>query len=270
MEAVKNRLGSSSGDIGEDVPSSMGETARAIYNESGLTGFYNGVSFSCVSSFTEKFIYFQGYNFLRQVLVPSGRELTIPEALGVGAMADWFHLPFTVPLETILVQINKESKGRPAVQLIRETLASPSGVWSYYKALPACIILCVKPAIQYAIFDRLKAMLLLKKSAGAAALSALEAFVLGALARAVATVLTFPYARAKLIKQGNPTGDTGILGTMLQVLGKDGPSALYVGLAPDLIRGVFSSALMLMCKEKIQEIIKGVLLAHHKKIALPV
>ena len=42
----------------------------------------------------------------------------------------------------------KESKGRPAVQLIRETLASPSGVWSYYKALPACIILCVKPAIQ--------------------------------------------------------------------------------------------------------------------------
>lgn len=67
-------------------------------------------------------------------------------------------------------------------------------------------MLCLRPAIQFAVFERLKALKLAarKKTSGATSnlgLSALEAFVLGALARAVATVAVYPYTRAKVMAQ---------------------------------------------------------------------
>ena len=52
--------------------------------------------------------------------------------------------------------------------------------------------LCCQPAIQFVLFERMK---------GSAALSASHAFFLGAVARAVAVLCTFPFTRARTLIQ---------------------------------------------------------------------
>ena len=72
-------------------------------------------------------------------------------------------------------------------------------------------MLCFKPAIQYTIYEYVKKMVLAGRSVGRKQrgeathaeqnLSAVEVFLLGMLARAVSTVVCFPYTRAKVMMQ---------------------------------------------------------------------
>jgi len=88
-------------------------------------------------------------------------------------------------------------------------------------------------------------------------LSALEAFLLGIVARTLATVLVFPYLRAKVMLQAKGSGDAkdakkiSIPAMLLKMYNDGGLTSLFQGLGPELTRGVFSAALMLMVKEKI-------------------
>ena len=66
-----------------------------------------------------------------------------------------------------------------------------------YKGWQAYFALSFKPSIQYAVFEQFKTFIL----SGRSELSALEAFLGGALGRSVATIITFPYTRAKILKQ---------------------------------------------------------------------
>lgn len=108
-----------------------------------------------------------------------------------------------------------------------------------------------------------------------------QAFVLGAIARSVATLLLFPYIRAKVLVQtkkkqvvsGQAASQDGIVSTLQRVYKEEGALSLYRGLGPELtkarfvlangcwsmahlllllLQGALSSAFMLMVKEKIQ------------------
>lgn len=80
------------------------------------------------------------------------------------------------------------------------------GVAAFYRGLAASVLLCVNPAIYNTVFDQLKARLLARiqaRSGGrrVVALSTLQAFALGVIAKAIATLLTYPYIRAKMVMQ---------------------------------------------------------------------
>ena len=80
------------------------------------------------------------------------------------------------------------------------------GVAAFYRGLAASVLLCVNPAIYNTVFDQLKARLLARieaRSGGrrVVALSTVQAFVLGVIAKAIATLLTYPYIRAKMVMQ---------------------------------------------------------------------
>lgn len=85
-------------------------------------------------------------------------------------------------------------------------------------------------------------------------LSAAEAFFLGMFARIVATMLTYPYLRAKVLLQstyGNAKVKPTIPQMIAEQLSKGGFWGMYQGIGPELTRGVFSAALMMMVKERI-------------------
>ncbi|CEG40965.1 mitochondrial carrier family [Plasmopara halstedii] len=145
-----------------------------------------------------------------------------------------------------------------------------SGHWLPQRAVPSANHNANAATIQYTIFERLKSIYLRKYDVASQTLGALEAFVLGALARSIATLTLFPYIRAKVLMQVNKTqiaatqlirnqtdtcaesGKETIMSTLLRVYSEEGPLALYRGLGPEITRGALSSALMLMIKEKIQ------------------
>jgi adenine nucleotide transporter 17 len=65
-----------------------------------------------------------------------------------------------------------------------------SGLW---KGLNASLILCINPAITYGVFEKLKSIVLRDKKT----LSAWDAFVVGALAKALATIITCKQSMAQ-------------------------------------------------------------------------
>lgn len=62
-----------------------------------------------------------------------------------------------------------------------------SGLW---KGLRASLVLCVNPAITYGCFEKLKRMLLARRNNGLNSLTPLDAFILGAISKTLATVVT--------------------------------------------------------------------------------
>ncbi|EEY56593.1 Mitochondrial Carrier (MC) Family [Phytophthora infestans T30-4] len=208
-----------------------------------IKSLYKGIQYKALESSTSKFMYFYAYTMLAQMVAPKdGKPIGTIIDLGIGYLSELCHLPITMPMELVGTRMQTGSESGSILQILR-SIVKESGIGGLYKGLGAYFVLCLQPAIQYTVFERLKGVYLRKFKQASQALGALEAFVLGAIARSFATLVLFPYIRAK---------KETIASTLQRVYTEEGPLALYRGLGPELTRGALSSALMLMIKEKIQ------------------
>lgn len=142
-------------------------------------------------------------------------------------------------------------------------------------------MLTINPAIQFMIFDKLKqwwapnAVLKtppksVKRSRlphGAdkdvpvkppAKMSSAATFIIGALAKIVATLVTYPYVLARVRMQVSRKRKTTFQ-VLAQVLRKSGVRGLYSGLQAQLVKSVLFSALLFMAKEKISHFTRALL-----------
>ncbi|KAF1327906.1 hypothetical protein FI667_g7223, partial [Globisporangium splendens] len=239
-----------------------------------VKSLYQGIQYKTAESSVSKFLYFYAYTMLAQMVAPKdGKPINTATNLLVGYVSEFTHLPVTLPMEVIATRLQTASKGSGSggiLQIVRSVLEE-SGVKGFYKGFQAYFVLCLQPAIQYTVFERVKEMYLRRFKQAAQSLGALEAFVLGAIARSIATLLLFPYIRAKVIVQSKkklavkaaapgdlekqqPSAEApeGIVATLQRVYKEEGALSLYRGLGPELTKGALSSAFMLMIKEKIQ------------------
>ena len=181
----------------------------------------------------------------------------------IGYISEGAHLPLTLPIEAATVRIQTAGANESALDVVKATLAEGK----YYSALPAYVALCIKPAIQDTVFDRIKAW----ASGGSGILTALQSFVIGAIARTISTAIMYPYIRAKVLIQSRrkrvngaednqekrSAGKISISGMILNVMQEQGPLAIFKGLDAELTRGVLSAALMLMVKERIFAVVRS-------------
>jgi len=245
------------------LPPSMVQFAVQLYEKEGIRVFFSGVEASAFQSMCEKALYFFAYTAMKSSysLLSGSDHIGTGTNLTIGYLSEWAHLPFTLPLDCLstAIQTNKDPTKGPMQILLN--MLSEKGVGGMYKGVQAYWVLCVKPALQYTVFEQVKAIMVAgrqKKSLGAA-----ESFLLGMVARTISTLLVFPYLRAKVLLQtqgdDEPDGPAGqpktnsipvMLSRMYQ---KGGLSALYRGIGPELTRGVLSSALMLMIKEQLAQ-----------------
>lgn len=191
-------------------------------------------------------------------------------------MAEFAHLPVTLPIDCVTTAIQTDDKNRGAFVLLGNIL-SQKGIGGFYKGIEAYTVLCLKPAIQYTVYEQVKKIVLATRRVNAAAassaagrannivdesLSAAEAFFLGMVARVVATMLTYPYLRAKVMLQST-YGNAKVKPTIPQMISEQysegGVWGLYQGIGPELTRGVFSAALMMMVKERIGVMVRALI-----------
>jgi hypothetical protein len=95
---------------------SMIDYARNLYKSQGIDVFFAGVETSAFQSATEKALYFFAYTGLKSIYrsLNGGAAPRTLASLILGSMAEWAHLPFTLPLDcwTTAIQTNKDpSKG---------------------------------------------------------------------------------------------------------------------------------------------------------------
>eukprot|EP00644_Phytophthora_capsici_P008397 jgi/Phyca11/547802/estExt2_Genewise1Plus.C_PHYCAscaffold_260319 len=262
LDTFKTRIQSGASLLPEDDDPSVPKKNKQL---ALIKSLYQGIQYKAAESSTSKFLYFYAYTMLAQMVAPKdGKPIGTITDLGIGYLSELCHLPITMPMELVGTRMQTGSESGSILEILR-SIVKESGVGGLYKGLGAYFVLCLQPAIQYTVFERLKGMYLRKFKQASQALGALEAFVLGAIARSIATLVLFPYIRAKVLMQANkkkqtaegqldnaePKKDT-IASTLQRVYTEEGALALYRGLGPELTRGALSSALMLMIKEKIQ------------------
>lgn len=287
----------------------MWVTCWLIYRAEGVEGLFAGLSSKMVHTYLSNFAYFYWFSFLKQAAERhSGKPIGTGMSLAMGSLAGALNMTMTLPLEMIntraqiLPSDSEDEEGESASveaidkkqapathrkgmwELAREIYAE-DGMLSFWKGFIPSLVLVTNPSINFTIFDKLKLRVQTTKmlATGAsrlASLTAWEAFVIAAVAKAIATLITYPVIRAKVLMQaqkkhiesGSPSAhphhhaDMG--NSMLQVLKRigelEGPSGYFKGCSAQLFNTVLKSALLVMTKEQITKYTMRVLYALRK------
>ncbi|KAI0696318.1 adenine nucleotide transporter [Cerioporus squamosus] len=151
----------------------------------------------------------------------------------------------------------------------REIIAE-EGVTGLWLGLKPGLVLTVNPAITYGMYERVKSLMLAARGEtnANAKLSPWMAFTVGALSKALATVVTYPYIMAKVRIQARSADHhplphhnkphhksghhVGALTVLARVWRRNGFLGWYQGMSAQLIKAVVTQALLFMSKDQFE------------------
>ncbi|KAK8508911.1 hypothetical protein V6N13_090857 [Hibiscus sabdariffa] len=235
-----------------------------------VLSLYQGLGTKNLQSFIAQFIYFYGYSYFKRLyLEKSGSKSIGTKAnLILAAAAGACTAIVTQPLDTASSRMQTSAFGK--AKGLWKTL-SEGTLSDAFDGLGISLLLTSNPSIQFTVFDHLKQRLLAQKlkeadhGSSPVVLSAFTAFLLGAVSKSIATVLTYPAIRCKVMiqaadpdddnddqtKRAQPKPRKTVLGVVRAIWKREGFSGFFKGLEAQITKTVLSSALLLMIKEKI-------------------
>jgi len=255
LDTIKTHLNKGLDPEGKPIHSVDDVLQRVVFRDGysvrNLFSLYAGVRAKMLMSMLQKFLYFYIYNFLK-TRVARGKSLSIISNLVVGYISALLAVGVLTPLEVAQTQQQLNPQNKRSITQILSQLYHTEGLAGFYKGFATNVILCVNPSIEYTVFDQMRKSMLTKKMK--TNLSDTEAFWLGAFAKAVATVLTFPHVRAKVLQQSGVAkwkymDSSSILAKLLVT---EGFTSLFAGMKTQLVKNVIASAIMLSLKERIE------------------
>ncbi|KAI9185559.1 hypothetical protein LWI28_008381 [Acer negundo] len=232
-----------------------------------VVSLYQGLGTKNLQSFISQFVYFYGYSYFKRLYTEKSGSKSIGTSanLVIAAAAGACTAIVTQPLDTASSRMQTTAFGKS--KGLWKTLTE--GTWGdAFDGLGISLLLTSNPAIQYTVFDQLKRRLLKEKQdeagkgASPVALSALTAFVLGAVSKSIATFLTYPAIRCKVMIQAadpnedetekaRPRARKTLPGVAHAIFKREGILGFFKGLHAQILKTVLSSALLLMIKEKL-------------------
>jgi hypothetical protein len=128
-------------------------------------------------------------------------------------------------------------------------------VAALWKGLGPSLLLCANPAINYTVFDSLKARYITMPQGSATGnrnnhnLTMAEAFLLGLFSKFVATMATYPLIRAKVMLM--VTNQASMTDCLRDAYRSKGLTGLYEGCTLQLLHTMLKSALLMTVRERI-------------------
>ncbi|ROT38859.1 peroxisomal adenine nucleotide transporter 1 [Sodiomyces alkalinus F11] len=251
-----------------DPPSSLGEEMHytstwdaisKIVAEEGLSGLYAGMNASLVGVASTNFAYFYWYSIVRTLYVKTSKVAGPPSTfveLSLGATAGAIAQLFTIPVAVVTTrqQTQHKCERKGFFETAREVIDGDDGFFGLWRGLKASLVLVVNPAITYGAYERLKDSLF----PGKKNLRPWEAFVLGSMSKALATIVTQPLIVAKVglqsrpprERQGRPFSTFGEV--MKFIVDREGPSGLFKGIGPQILKGLLVQGILMMSKERME------------------
>merc|ERR1712157_166000 len=144
--------------------------------------------------------------------------------------------------------------GKGMLATAKEVIDGEDGWSGLWRGMKASLVLVVNPAITYGAYQRLKDVLYPNK----VNLRPHEAFLLGALSKAMATIATQPLIVAKVglqsrpppARQGKPF--KSFVEVMAYIVEHEGPLSLFKGIGPQLMKGLMVQGILMMTKERTE------------------
>ncbi|KAM1549430.1 hypothetical protein FF1_010411 [Malus domestica] len=248
-----------------------------------VLSLYQGLETKNLQSFIAQFVYFYGYSYFKRLYVETSgvKSIGTRANLVLAAAAGACTAILTQPLDTASSRMQTSAFGKS--KGLWKTLTDGSWI-DAFDGLGISLLLTANPAIQYTVFDQLKLRLLKGKDksgkgSSPEALSAFTAFVLGAVSKTVATVLTYPAIRCKVMiqaadeddgktKNPRPKSSKTIPAVLCAIWKREGILGFFKGLHAQILKTVLSSALLLMIKEKISATTWVLLLSIRRSLLL--
>ncbi|PPR02615.1 hypothetical protein CVT24_002186 [Panaeolus cyanescens] len=291
IQALPSEKGKSKDDL------SMLSVILRIYAKEGILGLYRGFGATMLNTFSMQYAYFFFYSFVRSSYIkrltsklPPGSTLpplsTAAELL-LGALAGALAQIFTIPVSVIATrqQVGKPEKSQTPVAPAEEyddsflgvarEIIEEEGVTGLWLGIKPGLVLTVNPAITYGAFERVKSLVLLARGGASTKMGPWLSFVIGALSKTLATVVTYPYIMAKVRIQARSADvedakechaelpkphkyhhehskHVGALDILARVWKREGFVGWYQGMQAQIIKAVLSQALLFMSKEQFE------------------
>lgn len=249
----------------------------AELHASGVRKLWHGASSRIFEQACTKFSYFYFYSLMKvwfERKFTNGAKLGTVLNLVVGYLAAIANNGFTLPLQVVSTRIMVSKKTAGGIFTEGADILRDSGISGLYRGWRPSVVLCINPAISFAAFEQLKLRLLRRRGLHvSSSISSFDAFILGAVAKAVATVVTFPFIRVKTMMQvQNDENDNSLsddydgdlkinsdkkslMQMFTSIWYKEGFHGLYVGVYPQLLKGVIAAAVLFSAKERIFELV---------------
>lgn len=224
---------------------------KRVTSEEGVFALYSGLKASLIGIAASNTVYFYWYSYLREHALAQRKELSSLENLGISSLAGVINVISTLPIWVVNTRMQLDTTKSLKEQLY--TVYKEEGIRGFYKGLIPSLILVSNPAVQFMVFERLKSITL--KRTSRKRLSATDAFLLGAVAKLVATLVTFPYLLVKSRLQAKGTQGVvkyaGFVDAVTKILKAEGPMGFYKGITSKIVQTVLGAAFMFWTKEKV-------------------
>ncbi|XP_017272150.1 peroxisomal membrane protein PMP34 [Kryptolebias marmoratus] len=256
-----------------------------IVKEEGLLAPYRGWFPVICSLCCSNFVYFYCFHCVKAGWL-KGKQSTPSTDLIIGIAAGVVNVLVTTPLWVVNTRLKLQGSKfynadiRPTsysgildalVQITRQ-----EGVGALWNGTFPSLLLVLNPAIQFMIYEGLKRQL---RRGAPRELSSLEVFVIGAVAKAVATTVTYPLQTIQSILRfgqfNAPADKSKVLSSLRTIKSllvnrarKHGVLGLFKGLEAKLLQTVLTAALMFLLYEKITSCtfkVMGLSNSHYKK-----
>eukprot|EP01123_Difflugia_compressa_P000278 TRINITY_DN10365_c0_g1_i1.p1 TRINITY_DN10365_c0_g1~~TRINITY_DN10365_c0_g1_i1.p1 ORF type:complete len:323 (+),score=36.96 TRINITY_DN10365_c0_g1_i1:49-1017(+) len=273
-----------------------GTSILKIISEEGIDALYRGLRATLISLYASNFVFFYANNLFK-VLVKRAtkQEITVLQNLAIASLAGVVNVLMTCPLwvanTRLKIQSNKDKSAHIYKGLVHciGKIAQDEGISTLWSGVVASLILVSNPTINHVMYDKVKSIFMKRAELlGRKNLSPLEIFVAGAIAKALATILTYPIQLAQSRQRSghghgrgappkkdpskagsNDGGSTNAARTapqyknmfdvLYQVYTKDGPAGLFAGIEAKLLQTVLMAAFHFLCYEQIKNFIFQIL-----------
>ncbi|XP_033121534.1 peroxisomal membrane protein PMP34-like [Anneissia japonica] len=236
-----------------------------ILKQEGYTSLYKGwfpvISSLCCSNF----VYFYCFQGLQAKYVQTLPQHKAFKDLIFGIIAGVLNVLVTTPMWVVNTRLklqgvkfkseisNKPSYYKGILDAFKKIIKD-EGFWSLWNGTMSSLMLVGNPAIQFMVYQTLKRWR--QGASHSMELGNVTYFLIGAVAKAVATVLTYPLqvvqSKQRFSNQGNKKDvPTKTVDLLKHIIRTHGFRHLYKGLETKLIQTVLTAALMFLTYERI-------------------
>ncbi|XP_074512842.1 peroxisomal membrane protein PMP34 [Sebastes fasciatus] len=264
LDTAKSRLQVDEKRKSNSTPVILAEIAK----EEGLQSLYRGwlpvISSLCCSNF----VYFYTFNTLKKLAAASGPGQSRPSKdLLMGVVSGVVNVILTTPMWVVNTRLKlqgakfrnediQQTQYRGIFDAFSQIIAN-EGVGTLWNGTLPSLILVLNPAVQFMIYEAMKR----RAGKGGKKISSAEIFLIGAVAKAIATTATFPLQTVQaILRFGQYKGDgkggaigslSSIFSLLMDRIKRFGFFGLYKGLEAKLLQTVLTAALMFVVYEKI-------------------
>lgn len=227
---------------------------------------YRGVAPVITTLALSNFVFFYAHETIKRML----QHRSLIRSLLASTLAGVVNVLVTNPLWVanirIMVQGQNNTTNNTTTSLIQEMrrIMKTEGLSSLWNGTYASLMLVSNPVIQFFLYEQLKAIAISRHRKRRCTISPTEAFFMGALAKGVATLLTYPLQLTQVLlrlQQSNKGSTTsckydGTLDCLVKLYSGHGLRALFTGMKAKLLQTVLTSAFTFLTYEEILRAVK--------------